>query len=342
MVSKRVVIITEGGLRLGFGHLTRCIALYQAFEERGYKPELIINGDESILSFVKDKDYQIMDWIKEQDKLRKITKSSDAVVMDSYLAPKSLYENISSILYSQPQYQPKSKSKSLLMIDDYQRINYSQGIVINPSIYGDKLDYPKNDQVEYLLGKDYIILRKEFWDVPEKKINKDVKDVLITLGGINNENFLKKLLKFLSITFSNFNYHVITNSNFDLPPKADPPLADNLNLYSNLSAQEMINLMFKADICISGGGQTTYELARVGLPTIGICFADNQTGNLKYGNLSGYLRYEGDSNDDSLLSKIKDAFEETIPFEQRVKMSRLGRGNVDGKGAKRIVKFLKI
>jgi spore coat polysaccharide biosynthesis predicted glycosyltransferase SpsG len=325
--ESKSIILTEAGKNIGFGHLTRCIALYQAFEQNGNNPELIINGDKSILGFVKDKKYQIMNWIKREDKITEIANVSDIVVIDSYLAPKSLYDNISNLFYSQSKPQPKP----LLMIDDYQRIDYPQGIVVNPSIYGDKLDYPKNDQVEYLLGKDYIILRKEFWDVPEKIINKDVKHILITLGGIDKGDFLKKFLKFLSITFPDFNYHVITNSNLSLN------LNLNLNLYSSLSAQEMRDLMLKSDICISGGGQTTYELARVGVPAIGICFADNQMGNLRYGDLRGYLRYVGDSKDDSLFNKIKDIFEETIPFEERAKMSRLGRDNVDGKGAERIM-----
>jgi spore coat polysaccharide biosynthesis predicted glycosyltransferase SpsG len=324
----KVKILTEAGKNIGFGHLTRCIALYQAFQEKNNNSKLIIKGDNSILNLVKDKSYKIMDWIKKENNIREIVKNSDIVVIDSYFAPKTLYDNISNLLYSQSKSQPKLP----LMIDDYNRINYPKGIVVNPSIYGDKLDYPKNDQVEYLLGKDYIILRKEFWDIPEKRINKDVKDVLITLGGINNTNFLKKLLKFLSITFPNFNYHIITNSKLNLN------LNLNLNLYSNLSASRMLDLMLKADICISGGGQTTYELARVGVLTIGICFADNQINNLKYGNLSGYLKYIGNSNDDSLLSKIKDAFKEIMSFEQRGKMSSLGRANVDGKGAERIVK----
>jgi spore coat polysaccharide biosynthesis predicted glycosyltransferase SpsG len=328
----RVSILTEAGKNIGFGHLTRCIALYQALEEIGYKPELIINGDKSILNFVKDKDYQIMVWIKEQEKLREIAKNSDAVVIDSYLAPKSLYDNISNILSLKPNPYHLSHNP-LLMIDDYNRINYPKGIVVNPSIYGDKLDYPKNDQVEYLLGKDYIILRKEFWDIPGKMINEEVKDILITLGGIDKADFLKKLLKFLSGKFPDFNYHVITNSNFSLN------LNLNLNLYSNLSAQEMRDLMLKVDICISGGGQTTYELARVGVPTIGICFAENQTGNLKYGDLCGYLKYIGNSDDNNLLHNIKDALEEITSFEQRNKMSSLGRANVDGKGVGRISKL---
>ena len=32
---KKVIILTEGGKKVGFGHITRCISLYQAFEEKG-------------------------------------------------------------------------------------------------------------------------------------------------------------------------------------------------------------------------------------------------------------------------------------------------------------------
>jgi hypothetical protein len=42
-----VLILTEGGKNTGFGHIIRCISIYQAFEECGINPVLIINGDES-------------------------------------------------------------------------------------------------------------------------------------------------------------------------------------------------------------------------------------------------------------------------------------------------------
>jgi len=40
----KVFIITEGSKNIGFGHITRCISLYQVFEERGILPEFIINN----------------------------------------------------------------------------------------------------------------------------------------------------------------------------------------------------------------------------------------------------------------------------------------------------------
>jgi len=42
----KVFIITEGGKNIGFGHITRCLSLYQAFEEKEIIPEFILNSDE--------------------------------------------------------------------------------------------------------------------------------------------------------------------------------------------------------------------------------------------------------------------------------------------------------
>ncbi|MCS4480207.1 hypothetical protein JQ035_07730 [Clostridium botulinum] len=48
---------------------------------------------------------------------------------------------------------------------------------------------------------------------------------------------------------------------------------DNINLYFNAN---MIGIMNKCDIAISGCGSTLYELAVCGVPTLGLIIADNQ------------------------------------------------------------------
>jgi UDP-2,4-diacetamido-2,4,6-trideoxy-beta-L-altropyranose hydrolase len=316
----KVSILTEAGKNIGFGHLTRCIALYQAIKGKGGTPELVINGDESILGFVKDEKYQIFNWIEDNERLMKLVKEFDFVIIDSYLAPKSLYDNISNLLYSKnnPYHLPLNP---LLMIDDYNRINYPKGIVANSSIYGDKIDYPGEKGKEYLLGKDYIILRKEFWDVPEKHINKEVETILVTFGGMAESSFVNKIIRFLGHNRYDF---IVVDTN-----------------KKKYTASEMLSFMLKADICISGGGQTTYELARVGVPTIGICFADNQKMNLEGWQNQGFIDYIGWHNDGNLLGKIKDSMERLKPYDKRVRRSQISRDCVDGKGVGRIINCLR-
>lgn len=306
-----VFILTEGGKDIGFGHITRCVSLCQAFEKRKAEPDLIVNGDVSILNLLNGRSYEIFNWIKEKDRLLTCIKNSDVVIIDSYLADKALYNEILKV----PGF------RILAMIDDYRRIDYSDGVVVNPSIYGEKLNYPKKDGLVYLSGRDYIILRKEFWKVPEKKINKDIKNVLITFGGIDYSDGIYKIVNYLEKKF-NFNFYIV-----------DP-------VKNRVNAKEMLDLMLKADICISGGGQTTYELARVGVPTIGICFAKNQVLNLIEWHRKNFIEYAGWYNERGLLKKIADSINRFMPYKERVKRSKIGRDYVDGYGAKRITDVL--
>lgn len=301
-----IFILTEGGRNIGFGHLTRCISLYQAFEKREIMPELIVNGDGSIEDLLRGKNYRIFNWLKEENKLFKMVGNADIVIIDSYLADKSLYYKISGVLVN----------GRLVMIDDYNRIEYPAGIIVNPSIHGDKLNYRQKDGVVYLLGKNYIVLRKEFWRPLEKIINKEVKNILITFGGINHSDLIYKIIDYLKKR-STFRFNCID-------AKKD-----------RVDAQKILDLMVNADICISGGGQTIYELARCGVPTIGICFGENQLLNLRGWTKEGFLKFGGWFNDKNLYYKIKNYILE-MDYKARLKMSKIGQKFINGQGARKI------
>jgi spore coat polysaccharide biosynthesis predicted glycosyltransferase SpsG len=303
----KVLILTEAGSTIGFGHLTRSIALYQGFDEEKIDVEIVVNWDRVAEYLLKGIKHKIFNWLQNRNTIFETIKEMDIVIIDSYTADLEFYQQVSKIV------------RIPVYIDDYVRLDYPRGTVISPSIYGDKLNYPEKDGVRYLLGKDYIILRKEFWDVPEKKIKKKIKNILITFGGANHQNLAKKFSEYLKDKF-NFNIYIV-----------DPRM--------KFTAKDMVNFMLKADLCISGGGQTTYELARVGVPTIGICFAENQLNNLIYGQKEGYLEFAGWFDDKELLVRIEE-FLMDLNYEKRVKMKKFGEKSVDGRGVRRLLKAI--
>ena len=110
-----VVILTEGGKDYGYGHVARCSSIYQAFEHYNIFPKFVVNGDESIKSIVPDIDVEIDNWLNNSFK-------ADIVVVDSYLADRIFYNEISK--------------NSLLgvYLDDNNRFDYPKGIVVNGTL----------------------------------------------------------------------------------------------------------------------------------------------------------------------------------------------------------------
>ena len=193
----KIFIITESGQNIGFGHITRCISLYESFKERGVAPELIVNGDDSITDLLRDKNYEMFDWLEEKDRLFGLVKNADVAIIDSYIADNPFYENISKLV------------ETPVYIDDNKRLGYPKGTVVNGSIYAEELDYPKKNGVVYLLGTKYIPLRKEFWKVPKKEIKGKVESIMVTFGGDDARNMTPRILRFLKKNCPNLKKNVI-------------------------------------------------------------------------------------------------------------------------------------
>jgi spore coat polysaccharide biosynthesis predicted glycosyltransferase SpsG len=325
----KILILTEGGKDTGFGHISRCVALAEGIKEykKNVDIEFIIKGDNSIKKIIKNNfKVKLKDWITNHKYLG--LKKVDFVIIDSYLAPKKVYDFLYNILCL-------SGNHKLICIDDYHRIDYPPCILINPSLKAKKIEYKKPSATLYLSGKKYIILRKDFWSVPKKYIRKCIREVLVTFGGKIYPYFTKKLLKFLMKNFPQFNYHIIVNPESILSRKNC-----NFNFYSYISASDMKNLMLKCDIAISGGGQTLYELARVGLPTLVICFANNQKNNIEGLKERRVIDYIGSYRDKNLFSNLKKSIDNLFLCQKRMKKAKLLKKAIDGNGVKRIVKIL--
>ena len=319
-----VVILTEGGRDIGFGHVARCSSIYQAFEQFGIYPRFIINGDDSVKSILSDIDVDIINWI---DDLSIISKS-DIVIVDSYLADidtfNELSNNVSLVAY----------------IDDNNRLDYPKGIVINGTLDTSNINYQKRDNIKYLLGNDYIPLRKDFWDIPKIKIKDSIETILITMGGNDLRNLTPKILDLLNNYFPDINKKIIIADSFENVTEIEKLKNNHVELIYSPDSSEIINVMASSDLSISSSGQTLYELACLGVPTIAIGIIDNQKNNIKNWINQGFIEYVGCWNDEDLLENILDRIEllkdKNIRYDKRL----LGVRAVNGKGSLKIVKSI--
>jgi UDP-2,4-diacetamido-2,4,6-trideoxy-beta-L-altropyranose hydrolase len=320
----KAFIITEGGRDRGFGHITRCLSFYEGFKKKGFKTTLIVNGDDSVRDLLKGKRHRIFNWLENQTELFEEIGEADVAVVDSYLANRKLYQEISK------------RVRCAVYLDDTQRLDYPEGIVINGALGAEKLRYPKREGVTYLLGVKYVPLREEFSRVPQKRIKQKVEKMMITFGG-DDKGLTPRILKYLNKTYPGIRKDVVVGRGFkniaDIEKLKDPL---TIRVYFP-DAQGMKKVMLNADLAISGGGQTLYELARVGVPTIAMGLSDNQVANIKGLQRTGFIRYAGWYRDRGLLDKLKREVDRFLPYEMRKGKSRKGRTAVDGKGVERAI-----
>lgn len=325
-LKMRVKFFTEGGTNIGIGHITRCLSLCQAFEEYEINCHFVIKGDEELKDILADRKTNFLDWIEDSKAFEKEIQDAQIVIIDSYLADIKNYEIVC-----------QSKKKALF-IDDYNRLDYPCGYILNGSIGIDEKHYSKKEGLIYLLGTKYIPLRKPFWDVEKKEIRKNIKKILITFGGDDSENMTLKILKLLQREYYEFEKLVVVSSLFREKKEIYKLASDKIKIFENLDAEGMKNLMLTADIAISAGGQTTYELARVGVPSILIAVSDNQVGNCHGWEKANFAKYAGWWSDTKTQENLIYYLKELEDFEIRRKMSSTGRSLVDGQGARRVVR----
>jgi len=324
----KVFIVTEGSINLGYGHITRCRSLYQAFREKDVSPEFVINGDKDVGCFLGDEEYRIFNWLDNGKDLFSLVQNADIVIVDSYLANFEFYKMISEM------------AKIPVYLDDNNRINYPRGIILNGSIGAENMKYPLKEKKVYLLGVKYVALRRVFWSTPEKEIRNEARKVMITVGGSDNENVSPQILKILIDNFPALIKHMVIGKGFRNSAEIEKLKDANTIMHYYPDAEKMKNIMLDSDIAISAAGQTLYELARIGVPTIALYVAENQLCNIKGWEKVGFVINAGSHRDTSFSSKISRGIEDIMGFDERVSFSNAGRNLVGGNGSRLIIENL--
>lgn len=277
----KVSILTEGTRQTGYGHITRCVSVFQAFQDHGIYPLMIINGNPMDVNGVNKDNLSFFNWLLETDQLFKTIENDDITIIDSYLASYIIYQEISS------------RVKLPVYIDDNARLPFPAGVIVNGSINAYQLSYLKTEDKLYLLGTDYQPMRKAFWNIPERTGNKELNEILITLGATDLRNLTPGIIQSVCQRFPALRKHVVLGVDAEYLNKIRGLADDQTSFYFQVDDKKMHQLMMQSDLAISAAGQTIYELAVTGIPAIIIGTAKNQINNIKGWIDSGFIKFAG-------------------------------------------------
>lgn len=311
----RVIIFTEGGDNIGFGHITRCSALYEEIESRDIEVLFVIFG-KNMNDLLKGKRYLNRDW-KDREFLNFFLKEDDYVIIDSYLADIEIYKIISQKVFK------------VICLDDYNRIIYPKNVLtIN-------LGFRNILKSNYYFGIKYIILRKEFLFKYFDKV-KNKNKILIIIGGNDIKDITGKIVEIVKNNFPHYQLNIVSKNK-----KLKKIITSKDKIFSNLKAKEIIGLIQNSYIAISACGQTLFELSKIGIATIGIKIADNQKNNIKYFTENKYLEYVGNDSNKNLERNIINKLKKIEDDEENYKKILIGKKlTQDINGAKEIIKLL--
>lgn len=137
-------------------------------------------------------------------------------------------------------------------------------------------------------GEKYYIAAKTFMFYEPITIKNKVKNVFISFGGADPQNYSDRILKIISKPeYSNFDFTVVlgrAKRNIDELLKYNN--FDNINVYYDIS--NMPALMSKCDIAITSRGRTGYELAILGIPCIAIAQNEREEKHSFISNENGF------------------------------------------------------
>jgi len=127
--------------------------------------------------------------------------------------------------------------------------------------------YPENEKNEgHFFGQDYFILRDEFILSEEKEVTADVKEVLITFGGVDPNNYTEKVIRKIHKYCESNKIKITVIAGFGYEKFESIERYSNVNIMKNVS--NISDYMLQADLIFTSAGRTVYEIASIGTPTI--------------------------------------------------------------------------
>ena len=337
-----LLLRTDASVAIGTGHVMRCLALAQAWQDAGGTVAFAMaetTPDVTQRLHLEHAEVMRVDAQagSEEDARQVVQSVRDSragwVVLDGYH------------FVSEYQRELKSAGLKLLVLDDGGMMESPADLILNQNSNATESMYPgRMDHARLLLGSRYVLLRREFktWRNHRRDVAHTASKLLVTMGGSDPDNVTSLAIQALSkLVTKGLHFIVVaggSNPNFESLQQAASALGDRIELKE--TATNMPELMAQADIAVIAAGGTLWELLYMGCPTLS--FARNPVQgsiltDLERRNIVQYLGDPRNATPEILASAIDEL---VTSSERRERMSALGRNEVDGEGARRVCELM--
>ena len=352
--NPHIIIRTDGNSDIATGHIRRCLTIADALKERGAEVRFIVSDAESsaLLNTLASSYPSVCLNTPYDDRTEEtgIVRSgsdlyswADLFLVDSYFVT---LDYLQALRFCRP----------VAMIDDLTIGSLPVDLLINynPDVSAELYSYAG----EILAGTAYAPLRPQFAGAAGKPyiVKEKAETLFVSTGGSDPYHIAYLTSAAAAELFPRVDVVCGTYS-----PDYEALLAlsaEHPGIQVRSSVDDMAGLMAEADLAVTAGGTTLYELAAVGVPSVIYSMSDDQAIDCALFKEKGLGFYVGDvrpkaegggenspapdnSADPAVIRALLDklsGLKDDRPARQRA--SRRMRERVDGKGAGRIADAL--
>jgi len=154
----------------------------------------------------------------------------------------------------------------------------------------------KHSKTKFLLGYQFVILPKEFYSnkILQRKHSKDIKKILVAMGGADEFDFTKMVLMKLIEIELELEITIIVGSGYENIDGLKK-LAEDTKKQCVIK-QNIINMLDEyllCDVAIGAGGLTSSELVASNTPSLLIATYEHQVARCKFFDEQGWAKYLG-------------------------------------------------
>jgi UDP-2,4-diacetamido-2,4,6-trideoxy-beta-L-altropyranose hydrolase len=333
MKPETLLIRADANVSIGTGHVMRCLALAQAWQDRGGTAYLVASELPASLA----------------DRL-----AVEAVSSTMIGAPAGSPADAAATVAQAHQIgagwvvidgerfrdgflkQIQDAGLRVLLVDDFADHEFvSVDLIVNPNLGVNSETYrARTSNARVLVGPNYCLLRREFRSVARARSQRIGNRVLVSLGGSDPENLTPRIASAL-----------IGRAGLQLTLVAGPgnPVVDQLrqlnapNVRVLHDAKNMAELMSNADIAVIAAGGTLWELLAMGCTVLSYARNAVQKSVVQLLARDGVIMDVGDTACFDPTTLALEVERLSASKSTREGMVELGRKLVDGAGATRVV-----
>lgn len=340
--DEMLLIRADASVAIGTGHVMRCLALAQAWQDAGggvtfamaeSTPAIDERLGSERIGLLRINGVPGSDIDGEQLIAQARTYRPAWVVVDGY----EFGEGYQRAL--------KNERLKVVLIDDNGRSGTcAADVVLNQNIHAQECLYKNRETyTRLLLGTKYVLLRREFVHANDpREISPIGRKLLVSMGGSDPDNVTRRIMEAIEqVAVADLQVVVVAGgSNPHLASLAESVARSGNSCRILNNVTNMQELISWADLAISAAGSACWEYCALGLPAVLVTVADNQIPNAEALHTAGAAKLAGGGSRFTTgeMAQLITRLANSVP--ERQALSRTARALVDGGGAGRVLSIL--